>query len=749
MNKFTKRAESTIEFARLIASELGHTYIGSEHLLLALLSECDGEEETRAVFEHFNIFYPDILHRVVTLFGKGEVTTLTARDMTSGLLKIIDCAASLAKKHSGSRLDNVHLATALLLDSQSVASRIIEYAGAKRIKVLNLFLSSLENDKKITLQDDDDKDSYRALIEASQRQTPVLNKFGRDLVLDALKGKFDNFVGREKESDRVIRILMRKNKNNPCLIGEAGVGKTAIAEEIATRIANRNVPSELLGNRIVSLDISSVVAGAKYRGDFEERIRTMVEEVAKAGNVILFIDEIHNIVGAGSAEGAVDAANILKPSLARGEIRVIGATTLREYKKYIEKDSALERRFQPVVVQEPNVSEALEILKGIRENYESFHGVKITDRALLSCIELSKRYITDRFLPDKAIDLMDESASRKKISGDKIVDSSDIEAIVEEWLGIPQGQLGVDEREKIHTLSHTLKENIIGQDSAIDTLCSAYMRARLGLADESRPTGVYLFAGPAGVGKTELAKLFANEVFGKNSLITLDMSEYSEAHTVSKLIGAPPGYVGFEDSVGAFEKLRHNPYSMVVFDEIEKAHHDVLNLLLQILEAGKITNSKGEEINFRNTVVVLTSNVGNNISVGFEKNSYDGALGAIRKTLSPELYSRLDEVILFSRLDETCLEKIAEKYLSEFAKRIEARGRALCWMPSVINHIVKSSDKTIGARGVRNYIKKEVENKVSELIVDCAEDENKIELDVKDGRIDISLQNVKIEQAKA
>ena len=744
MNRgFTEGGKATLEFARLIAGELGHTYIGSEHLLLALLSDSE-TSDTKRIFGYFKVNYADILQRTVNLFGKGDKTSPGIEDMTPTMVKIIEKSRVIAKKYSNGQPDSGHLAIALLGYSDSVGAKLVEQTGAKRAKVQNLFLSSIENEKKLTVFSSPVTSERRDSLTESEKLTPQLNKYGHDLVKMAYEGKCAEVIGREYECERVIRTLMRKGKNNPCLIGEPGVGKTAIAEGIAKMIVEGKVPETLLCYRIISLDISSVVAGAKYRGDFEERIRDIIREVVKAGNVILFIDEIHNIVGAGSAEGAVDAANILKPALARDEVKIIGATTLREYKKYIEKDSALERRFQPILVNEPTRSEALEILFGIRKNYEEYHGVKITDEALRASVELSERFITDRFLPDKAIDLMDEAASRKKIARGKSVNESDIALSLSEILGIPYGKVSGEEIEEMTTLADTLKASVIGQDEAVEALTQAYFRSRFDISESSRPRGAYAFAGPTGVGKTELARIFAETVFGKDGFIRIDMSEFSERHSVSKLIGSPPGYVGYDESFSKLEKLRRHPYSVVLFDEVEKAHKEVINLLLQILDSGTLTDSHGRITSFKNAVVILTSNVGVHsnklVSAGFgeqgrERDTKSRVMENLRKILSPEIVSRLDEVILFSRLDRNHLERISRLCIDEFTARCQNKGIEIEVEEGVAECIASKSEVEAGGRGIRNEVKKQIENRVSKLLLSSGEN-SKIKLTSQNGTID-------------
>ncbi len=733
MNMFTPNAAATLEFARLIACELGHTYIGSEHLLLALLSESENDDTSKRIFLHFKINYADILQRTVALFGKGEKTVLSSADITVTLSKIIEKSGDIAKRYSDGKLDGRHFSIAILQENNSVASKLIELTGAKKTKILNLFLSSIENECKLADEPSQSKEDRREFFKNSKKLTPQLNKFGHDLVELAFEGKCSDVVGRDTECDRVIRTLMRRGKNNPCLIGEPGVGKTAIAEGIAKRIADADVPEPLLSYRIVSLDISSVVAGAKYRGDFEERIRAITEEVIKAGNVILFIDEIHNIVGAGSAEGAVDAANILKPALARDEVKIIGATTFREYKKYIEKDSALERRFQPIVIREPTSEEAYKILSGIKKNYEEYHGLKITDEALRAAIDLSVRYITDRYLPDKAIDLMDEAASRKRIMKQDTVTKDDIMLCLSESLSIPIGKLEEKEKTELSGLASKLKSRIFGQDSAVDTLCLAHIRSMIDISESDRPRGIYLFAGPTGVGKTELAKIYSKEVFGDNGFIRLDMSEYSESHSVSKIIGSPPGYVGYDESAGLFEKLRRFPWSVVLFDEIEKAHHDVINLLLQIFDRGTLTDSAGREINFKNTVIILTSNIGANDTglarAGFgdflpSSQSKSAILEKARRILSRELVSRIDEVVIFASLEKKHLVQIAALCINELVLRCMQKGVMLEVPEDVCEKIVSISDRLSGARGIKSSVKSEIENKVSEYMLNYPNNKN-------------------------
>ncbi len=731
MKGFSTNAAAVLEFSRLIASELGHTYIGSEHLLLALLSENDVKGVLTRVFGHFKITYTDILSRVISLFGRGERTQLSSEDITPRLSVIIERSADFATRYAQKKISAEHLALSLLSSSDSVAVKILELSGVKSGKIKNLLISVMENEEKLVLEEEHPC-TRREKFNEMRKQTPVLNKYGRDLVCDAFDGKGETLVGREKESERVIRVLLRRGKNNPCLIGEAGVGKSAVAEGIAKRIAEGRVPSALKDVRIVSLDISSVVAGAKYRGDFEERIRAIIDEVTNAGNVVLMIDEIHNIVGAGSAEGAIDAANILKPALARDSVRIIGATTLREYKKYIERDPALERRFQPIEIREPSVEEALEILRGIKSNYETFHSVEISDDAIVSAVNLSVRYITDRFLPDKAIDLIDEVCAKNKMEKKRRVEKEDIEQAVTEQTGIPLGKVRGEEGETLIGLSDKLKAEIVGQDKAVDTLVSSYIRSRIGLADATRPRAVYLFVGPTGVGKTELARAFSREIFDADSFIKIDMSEYSERHTVSKLIGAPAGYVGYEDGNTVFEKIRRRPWSVVVFDEIEKAHPDVLNLLLQIMDEGQINDAQGRRINFKNSVIILTSNIGSRdnslarVGFGEEDKGDVKAVSKVRATLSPELISRIDEIIAFSYLDKNAYEKICKKFIDKVKDRCAMKGISVEVEDCVTSKLVDKADKKSGARGIGSVVKREVEEKISRFILENSSGEKNL-----------------------
>ena len=675
-------------------------------------------------------------------------------------------------------------------EGDSVAVRIMMDLNVNPQKLYNEIVKVINEDENAGANDKQPKGKARG----SYNQTPTLNQYGTDLTKKATVGKLDPVIGRKDEIQRVIQILSRRTKNNPCLIGEPGVGKTAVAEGLAEKIIAEDVPEMLKNKRVVSLDIASMVAGAKYRGDFEERIKKCLEEVKKAGDVILFIDEVHTIVGAGSAEGAVDAANILKPLLARGEVQVIGATTLNEYRKYIEKDSALERRFSPVTVGEPTNEETIEILKGIRDRYEAHHNVKITDEAIKAAVELSTRYINDRFLPDKAIDLVDEAASRVKMRTytqpdtlkkleeeisamnkekddaikvqdfekaaslrDKInvekeklqkekekwesknttLTEEDIAEVVASWTGVPVKKLTQTENEKLRNLEQTLHQRVIGQNEAVDAVAKAIRRGRVGLKDPNRPIGSFLFLGPTGVGKTELSKALAESLFGnEDAMIRIDMSEYMEGHSVSKLIGSPPGYVGFDEGGQLTEKIRRKPYSVILFDEIEKAHPDVMNMLLQILDDGRLTDAQGRTVNFKNTVIIMTSNIGARLitdktTLGFSaKDKKDESqkeyetikkdvMGELKKQFRPEFINRIDEIIVFHKLNDEEISKIIELMLNEVKNRMKVQKYEIEFSPKVKELIAKKGiDKAFGARPLKRTIQNLVEDKIAEAILD-------------------------------
>lgn len=760
LESFTKKANVVINKAYIQAGRLGHIYMGSEHLLLALAGEPNCTAS--GIFRMCGIREELILGRITALVGRGEPCIVDRDAATPSVKRIIERAFILASE-SGARLAGTeHLLLSLLREEQCTAVTIIEEIGGS--------LSGLSKACSVSAAND---------VSGGNLKTPTLLKYGKDLTKAAREKKFDPVFCREKEIERVIQVLSRRTKNNPCLVGEAGVGKTAVAEGIAVMLAEGRVPEAIRGKQLFSLSLTSMLAGAKYRGDFEERIKQCLDEVAANGRIILFIDELHTIVGAGAAEGAIDAANILKPQLARGEIQIIGATTLEEYRKFIEKDSALERRFQQVLIREPSEEEALSIIGGLKRCYEDFHGVTITDGAVKAAVSMSVRYLPDRFLPDKAIDLIDEASSRAKMKCaesprtlSELAESlkrmlekqtetcaglncssggvkrgntswySDSEApaieVTEESIaevvslatGIPVTRLTADESKRLLELECELKKRVIGQDEAVEAVADAIRRSRAGLKDPSRPMGCFLFTGPSGAGKTELSKALAECLFGtENSIIRFDMSEYMEKHSVSKLIGAPPGYMGCEDGGQLTEKVRKKPYSVILFDEIEKAHGDVSNILLQIMEDGILTDSKGRRVNFRSTVVILTSNVGAELlgdkkSVGFSRAGEDSGavksdvLKALRERFRPELIGRLDEIIVFKKLGAPELGQIARKMLSGLCRRAEAMEISVEFSDGAIAALTADGLDRTGARKLRRKITSTVESILSKNILD-------------------------------
>ena len=793
--KFTNSANRAIEFASQIAMELGHNYIGTEHILYGLAQEENGVASK--VLQNQDITNEKIEEEIDELVGREEKTGQII-DFTPRSKRIIELAFLEARKLGYHYIGTEHLLMGILREGDSIASRILNNLNVDIPKLYNEIIKVInEGENYIPGSDSTSKEEKSNYSRGSYRQTTTLNQFGEDLTKKAQEGKLDPVIGRMEEIQRVVQILSRRTKNNPCLIGEPGVGKTAVVEGLAQKIFSGDVPEILKNKRVVSLDISGMVAGAKYRGDFEERIKKALNEVKKAGDVILFIDEIHTIVGAGAAEGAIDAANILKPLLARGEIQLIGATTLNEYRKYIEKDSALERRFSPVTVDEPTEAETLEILKGIRDKYEAHHNVKITDEAINSAVSLSVRYINDRYLPDKAIDLIDEAASRARLKTYTEPDSlkklqeqieekrkdkeeavrnqkfekaatlrdeekslkekfekeeakwknknnksvtniteENIAEVVSNWTGIPAKKITEDENKKLKNLEKSLHERVIGQDEAVEAVAKAIRRGRVGLKDPKRPIGSFLFLGPTGVGKTELSKALAESLFGdENAMIRVDMSEYMEPHSVSKLIGSPPGYVGFDDGGQLTEKIRRKPYSVILFDEIEKAHPDVMNLMLQILEDGRLTDSQGRTVDFKNTVIIMTSNLGARVitdkkSLGFSKQENDDSkkqyeetkkevLEVVKKELRPEFINRIDEIIVFHKLSDDEIGKIIDIMLKEVINRLKVQKLLVEFEPSVKDLIAsKGIDKNFGARPLRRTIQSLVEDKLADEILD-------------------------------
>ena len=780
---FTQKANDALNNAITAAENLGHTYVGSEHILLGLLKESGGMAYTALSAK--KVSYSEVEAIIKSSMGIGSPTVLSPNDFTPRAKNIIDTAIIQGRGMGHSYIGTEHILMGIIREGTGAATEILTSMGVQPQDLLRDLTNALGNNPS---------PSNNSKGESKEKSdTPTLSQFGRDLTVLATQGRIDPVIGRHKEIERVIQILSRRTKNNPCLIGEPGVGKTAIAEGLALKIATGEVPELLRNKRIITLDLTGMVAGTKYRGDFEERIRNAIEEVKKAGDIILFIDEVHTLIGAGSAEGAVDAANILKPSLARGELQVIGATTLEEYRKHIEKDSALERRFQPVTVGEPSEEEAVEILKGLRDKYEAHHKVRITDNAIYAAIKMSSRYIGDRYLPDKAIDLVDEAASRVRLKAftappdlkeleDKVkslneemqsaVNSQDFEHaaalrdeknriakelenerriwkeksthstgevseqeiadIVSQWTGIPVVQLTQEESQRLLHMEEELHQRIVGQDEAVSAVARAIRRGRAGLKDPKRPTGSFIFLGPTGVGKTELCKTLAASMFGdENAMIRLDMSEYMEKHTVSRLVGSPPGYVGYEEGGQLTEKVRRRPYSVVLFDEIEKAHPDVFNMLLQILEDGILTDSQGRRVDFKNCIIIMTSNVGaKKISqsgqgtLGFapeksetadEKKIREAVMGELKNVFRPEFLNRVDDIIVFRQLGQKDINEIARRMLSNLSKRVKELDFELVFSDEAVEEIGKAGfDPVYGARPLRRAIRQQIEDKLSE-----------------------------------
>ncbi len=797
-NSFTTKANEVLNLAIKSAETYGHNYIGTEHILVGLLST----DSTVPALTNNGVTYEGVDRLIREEIGVGNPTSLTPDDFTPRAKRIIEISFQIARTMRNSYVSVEHILAALLKEEDSYAVKFINELGTDSQRILDDLITDLSSNSYDSNQQSGSKKKGKS-------KTPTLDEFGKNLTELAKQGKIDPVIGREKEIKRVIQILSRRNKNNPCLIGEPGVGKTAIAEGLALKIVNGEVPEMLANKTIYSLDLTSMVAGTKYRGDFEERIKKAMDEVKDNKDVILFIDEIHNIMGAGAAEGAVDAANILKPSLARGEIQVIGATTISEYRKNIEKDAALERRFQPVTVGEPTEEETVEILKGLRDKYEAHHKVKITDEAIDSAVKLSSRYINDRFLPDKAIDLIDEAASVvrlnaytlpqnlkdmedeiKRLNAEKqdavnnqkfedaakfrdkaneltkllddekskwrntsnhdvkAVSSDEIAQVVSSWTGVPVSQLTKEESERLLNMENILHERIVGQDKAVSAISKAIRRGRVGLKNPNRPIGSFIFLGPTGVGKTELCKSLAEAMFGdENAIIKLDMSEYMEKHTVSKLIGAPPGYVGFDEGGQLTEKIRRKPYSVVLFDEIEKAHPDVFNMLLQILEDGVLTDSQGRKVSFKNAIIIMTSNVGaskitdEKLALGFVQEDgkklsiEDLVMPDLKKTFKPEFLNRLDDIIVFNQLEQSDIEEIAKRMLKSLQKRTHDLGIGLDFTDAAITELAKEGfDKTYGARPLRRAIQSKIEDKLSELILDKTIGEgSKCTVDFADG----------------
>lgn len=789
---FTQKANKALNLAIEVAENFGHDYIGTEHILLGLLKEKTGV--AAVTLASCGVSEQAICEQIENGGGNGFKTNLTPNNFTPRTKRVLRSALFISSKVG--YVGTEHILIAILSEKDSYAVKFLQKLGINENLIMNTLSGNIAKNSNLENQYFDEEKKFGNNFDENQSGSlNSLEKFGRDLTKSAQNGEIDPVIGREKEIERVIQILSRRTKNNPVLIGEPGVGKTAVAEGLALEIAKGNVPDILRDKKIVSLDLTGMIAGAKYRGDFEERIKGAIDEVKKSKNIILFVDELHTIVGAGSAEGSADAANILKPSLARGDFQVIGATTLNEYRKYIEKDSALERRFQPVKVGEPTQEQAVEILKGLRDSYEAHHKVKITDDAILSAVKLSSRYIADRYLPDKAIDLIDEGASkvrlksltspenvknleikiadlekekasaineqdferaakirdeqkevqnelekaknkwqenRKNHNGE--VNAEIIAEIVSDWSGVPVVQLTKEESDRLLNMENVLHERVVGQNEAVNTISRAIRRGRVGLKDPKRPVGSFIFLGPTGVGKTELCKALAQAMFGdENAMLRLDMSEYMEKHTVSKLIGAPPGYVGFDEGGQLTEKVRRKPYSVVLFDEIEKAHPDVFNMLLQILDDGRLTDAQGRTVDFKNTIIIMTSNIGARLltekqnSLGFVQNNSEKEiestkqlmLAELKNVFRPEFLNRVDDIIIFNKLSFDEIKQIAVKLLNSLRSRLENMNIKIEFTENALKEISnKGFDDVYGARPLRRAITSNIEDTLSEKMLD-------------------------------
>lgn len=813
---FTEKANKALNLAIESAEEMRHNYVGTEHILYGLVKEGSGVAAT--ALNECGVTEDALREKLESINGTMSLVELTPDDFTPRTKRVLRAAVIISSKTGYTYVGTEHLLLAILSESDSYAVAFLEELGVSVERLAQAVSKGMQGGAEEGFGGFENESAPNG----SQKGGSALDKFGRDLTQAAKNGEIDPVIGREKEIQRVIQILSRRTKNNPVLIGEPGVGKTAVAEGLALEIAKGNVPEILKDKRVVSLDLTGMVAGAKYRGDFEERIKAAIDEVKKSKNTILFIDELHTIVGAGAAEGSADAANILKPSLARGDFQVIGATTLNEYRKYIEKDAALERRFQPVKVGEPTPEQAVQILKGLRDSYEAHHKVKITDEAINAAVTLSSRYIADRYLPDKAIDLIDEGASKVRLASltspdnvkeleDEIADyekekasaineqdferaarlrdeqkelqtklddakkkwqeqqkgnsgevtADDIAKIVSEWTGIPVVQLTKEESERLLNMENVLHERVIGQSEAVTAIAKAIRRGRVGLKDPKRPVGSFIFLGPTGVGKTELCKALAEAMFGdENAMLRLDMSEYMEKHTVSKLIGSPPGYVGFEEGGQLTEKVRRKPYSVVLFDEIEKAHPDVFNMLLQILEDGRLTDSQGRTVDFKNTIIIMTSNVGARLitekqsSLGFnsenenaeeseKKDIKELVTGELRKVFRPEFLNRVDDIIVFNKLNKDEIKQIAVKMLKTLENRLDKMNIKISFTDNAISAIAdKGFDENYGARPLRRAIQNEIEDPLSEQMLEGkVKDGAVVTCDFADGQFTFTTAN--------
>ena len=774
-NNFTEKAEKALNYSVKIAEKLGHVYIGSEHMLLALLS--DSLSCSYAILAKCGISKDELEKAIRDYSGKGAKSKLTPKDMTPRCRKIIENSYKNSVKYSAVRIGTEHILLSIVEERECVAVKLLDNLGYDLTILKDEILGFIKALEKNGVGE-----------KKTQGSLQFLNQYGKNLNQLAKMNKFDPVIGRERETERLIRILSRRTKNNPCLIGEAGVGKTAIVEGLAQRIAKGAVPDLLKDKCVYSVDLTSMVAGAKYRGDFEERIKSIISEACANDFVILFIDEIHTIVGAGAAEGAIDAANILKPELSRGRIQVIGATTLSEYHKYIERDPALERRFQPLIIEEASVGTTIKILDSLKERYEAHHGVRIEDDAITSAVRLSERYIQDRKLPDKAIDVLDEACAKANVSANKNgesnkknnlglesvseqylkngdferaikferaacdkrkelssdekivkVDENDIKEIITEITGIPTS--GLNDGEQIGNLEEKLSRRIVGQEEAVRLLSEAVMRGKTGIGNPSKPKGSFLFVGESGVGKTELAKALCEALFStEKALLRFDMSEFLEKHSISKLIGSPPGYVGFEDGGALTEKVRRHPFCVILFDEIEKASEEVLNLLLQVMDDGILTDSQGRRVDFKNTFIIMTSNIGSDslrekAKPGFLNSNSDEKCENLYKILKerfkPEFINRIDEIIPFSPLGIGAYERIADNNLRILSGRLSSVGAQMEYTNEVVKHIAKKAkSKSTGARGISRLITSEIENKISKLLLTSPE--KKLLIDVEE-----------------
>ena len=813
--KLTERARMAINKAGEAAMELGHGYIGTEHLLLGLIRE--GEGVAARVLGENGITNDGVVNKIDEMVGIESPINDPSIGFTPRTKSVLERSYAESARFGHGYIGTEHILISLMRENQSLAVRIMLEQGANLQKIYTDIIKLVnETEGGEEKEEDIPKQDGKRTASGGSGKTPTLNKYGRDLTKMAKDLKLDPVIGRDDTIERVIQILSRRTKNNPCLIGEPGVGKTAVAEGLAQKIVQGHVPEILKNKKVITLDLSSMVAGAKYRGEFEERLKSAMDEIRKDGSIILFIDEMHTIIGAGAAEGAIDAANILKPALARGELQIIGATTIEEYRKHIEKDAALERRFQPIRLAEPTVEESIEILKGIRDKYEAHHKVKITDEAIEQAVKMSVRYISDRFLPDKAIDLIDEAASRLRIknltappdvkeledeietvkkekeaaitaqeyekaatlrdkekslaeelkkqkeswesearSTEEKVTENEIAEIIASWTGIPVKTIAEDESERLLKLEETLHNRVVGQSEAVTAVSKAIRRGRVGLKDPKRPIGSFIFSGPTGVGKTELSKALAEAMFGdEDAIIRIDMSEYMEKHTVSRLVGSPPGYVGYDEGGQLTEKVRRKPYSVILFDEIEKAHPDVFNILLQILDDGILTDSQGRRVDFRNTVIIMTSNLGARLiteqkSLGFSAGeskstrSYEDiksdVMGEIKRAFRPEFINRIDDIIVFHQLTEEDIKEIASKMLETLKSRLGANGITAEFTDEAITKIAKAGfDPVYGARPLRRAIQSEIEDMLAEKMLDgTVKNGAAIKIDVSDDKFTV------------